>query len=353
VARSGVQKSTPAKAFAPISIEKQVWSLTLLHEARDKWLPGAVQDAVALVDPETIASEIAVTVPHEGRIATQALNVRDEMVFALPCTLRASPRLLGYFRLFIGVSQKQFYQSVTGWSQLKSLEERGECSDAQALMLPAACAVLNQSIAGLLGRGVERDDVDQLPLLTFGAQVDGGYRNFIGTQASVNVFKIVQAVVTASGTATEPISAGAGKGKREIGFSFQNSTGTRVKVIARSDPDIEIVEVRQGDDEVSKVSIEIKGGTDVSNAHNRIGEAEKSHNKVDHKGQRWTIIQFRGVSAEKRKQQSKGTTHWFDFHEILARDGETFAQFIKEIASQCGIPAPDPSQVRQVPLAAS
>ena len=42
----------------------------------------------------------------------------------------------------------------------------------------------------------------------------------------------------------------------------------------------------------NRIAIEIKGGTDVSNLHNRLGEAEKSHQNARLLGftQFWTII---------------------------------------------------------------
>jgi len=48
------------------------------------------------------------------------------------------------------------------------------------------------------------------------------------------------------------------------------------------------------------VAIEVKGGTDVSNAHNRAGEAEKSHTKAKGKGFRdfWTIISKKGLDGQ-------------------------------------------------------
>ena len=46
-----------------------------------------------------------------------------------------------------------------------------------------------------------------------------------------------------------------------------------------TDPDIRIQEEFEPGQLRNKVAIEIKGGTDISNAHNRAGEAEKSHQK--------------------------------------------------------------------------
>ena len=63
------------------------------------------------------------------------------------------------------------------------------------------------------------------------------------------------------------------------------------------DPDVEIREVINGR-EVLKVALEIKGGTDYANIHNRAGEAEKSHQKARnrHASAFWTVIATTGKS---------------------------------------------------------
>ncbi|MFZ3113826.1 XcyI family restriction endonuclease [Methanothrix sp.] len=58
-----------------------------------------------------------------------------------------------------------------------------------------------------------------------------------------------------------------------------------------NDPDISIIEYI-GERIRPLVSIEIKGGRDASNSHNRLGVAEKSHQKAKNRGffEFWTII---------------------------------------------------------------
>jgi len=88
------------------------------------------------------------------------------------------------------------------------------------------------------------------------------------------------------------------------------------------------------------VAIEIKGGTDVSNAHNRAGEAEKSHQKVKKQGFRdyWTLISKTGLSVEKLKQESPTTNSWFDVAQVRARQGGDWNEFRSRFADSAGIP---------------
>src|SRR5438876_5226020 len=86
----------------------------------------------------------------------------------------------------------------------------------------------------------------------------------------------------------------------------------------------------------NKVAIEIKGGTDMSNAHNRAGEAEKSHQKAKKQGFRdfWTLISKSGLSIEKLKQESPTTNSWFDVAQVLARQGEDWKDFRSRFAGE-------------------
>ena len=64
----------------------------------------------------------------------------------------------------------------------------------------------------------------------------------------------------------------------------------------------------------NQVAIELKGGTDVSNVHNRAGEAEKSHQKATGQGYRecWTVIMTRGLNMTTLRSESPSTDVWFD-----------------------------------------
>jgi hypothetical protein len=88
------------------------------------------------------------------------------------------------------------------------------------------------------------------------------------------------------------------------------------------------------------VAIEIKGGTDKSNAHNRAGEAEKSHQKAKQDGFRdfWTLILLKGMDLAKLKRESPSTNEWFDVTQLLARDGEDWERFRDHLARVAGIP---------------
>jgi hypothetical protein len=122
-------------------------------------------------------------------------------------------------------------------------------------------------------------------------------------------------------------------------MSSRQKTSQNRQELRASDPDIRIEE-DFGGTWVAKVALEIKGGTDMSNAHNRAGEAEKSHQKARAKGFRdfWTLIAKKGLDMEKVRRESPTTMSWFDAAQVLGREGEDWKEFRNRIANAAGIP---------------
>ena len=88
-------------------------------------------------------------------------------------------------------------------------------------------------------------------------------------------------------------------------ITIKNAAGREVVIEFATDPDIVIYEnIRPVPRKL--LSIEIKGGTDVSNLHNRLGEAEKSHLKAKAQGYKefWTLLRFKGFDRERAQMES-------------------------------------------------
>ena len=66
-------------------------------------------------------------------------------------------------------------------------------------------------------------------------------------------------------------------------LTLKNAAGRSVFINLSHDPDV-CVQEQVSNQTHHRVAIEVKGGTDVSNAHNRAGEAEKSHQKAKKSG---------------------------------------------------------------------
>jgi len=109
-------------------------------------------------------------------------------------------------------------------------------------------------------------------LLTLGPQLRGARNTELGKAATARTFALLKDIIHDSIVE-----------ETDDSITIVNSAGRGVLIRFSSDPDISITEhLESGDRKL--VSIEIKGGTDYSNAHNRLGEAEKSHQKAKQDG---------------------------------------------------------------------
>lgn len=315
----------------PLSASRQIAFHQLLVAARKSWLLDALKEALKKAPPRIVKEQLSTYVPADVQQILASAGVRDEHVFPVPVVFEAKPTLIGYYRLLLGIPQKSFYKGGTGMGQFKSMESRGLLKRGKRPDLEGFCAAMGESLAALVRQmspQITHRDVTEMPLLTLGSQFQGGNNNTIGKQATLDVFVAVSELVK------DHIQS---EDSRTI--TIKNASGRRVVIALASDPDIRIQE-EFGGQLRNKVAIEIKGGTDVSNAHNRAGEAEKSHQKAKKDGFRdyWTIISKTGLNVEKLKSESPTTNSWFDVAQVLGREGDDWNEFKSRFADTCGIP---------------
>jgi len=319
-----------AKAiFRPPSPARQVRFYQLLVTARKQWFVDALSEALGLADQDTVQQQIREVVPAEIRRILAVAGLRDEHVFPVPAVLEIKPSLIGYYRLLLGAPQKSFYKGSTGMGRFKSMEELGTISK-QAPYLYDFCRAMARPLAELvrqIPRMTERD-LRELPLLTFGSQLQGSNNTLIGKAAMKEVFLAIKEIVARHILETT-----------ERGLTIRNSAGRTVFIALSHDPDVRIQE-EVGDRLQYRLAIEVKGGTDISNAHNRAGEAEKSHQKARKLGfpEFWTIISKQGLDISKLRDESPTTNLWFDVGAVLARTGPDWDEFKQRIAAPVSIP---------------
>lgn len=219
---------------------------------------------------DRIDSELHDFVDNDALQILARHGMRGELLFAIPIVLEKNPRLLGYYRLLLGYSQKGFYTASTGAGMFQSLEERGMLSQKQRNDLPDLCRALNTNAKYM----VEHFDTqmistiffDQLTLLTLGLQLRGGANVQKGSSAISEVFDVVFQIVSSSVIYSNSRC-----------IELKNNSDRIVYIQFSPDPDIVIKEELASDTYRNLVAIEVKGGQDYSNIHNRVGEAEKSH----------------------------------------------------------------------------
>ena len=323
------KKPTP---FKPPGASRQVQFYQLLVGARKRWLMDALSETLKESDQNKVKEQVVKYVPPAAQKTLASAGIRDEHVFPLPAILEIKPSVIGYYRLLLGIPQKGFYKGSTGMGALKSMEENNTASNKQVERLPEFCEAMATPLADLVKQipNLTKQDVSELPLLTYGAQLQGSNNTAIGKKAMQDVFLAMSEIVGKHVINQEPNR-----------LTVKNSAGRTVIIRLSQDPDVAIDE-QVGQDTHRKIAIEIKGGADVSNAHNRAGEAEKSHSKAKERGypEFWTIISKTGVDPGKLKMGSQTTNHWFDVAEVLARKGKDWESFRDRLAGAIGIPIP-------------
>ncbi len=254
-------------------------------------------------------------------------------MFAVPCVLRVNPRLLGYYRLLLGFSQKSFY-SIPGVGRFKSMEGAGTLRAVQDAALGDLCSGLAAASAALLeGIGpsrVSRELLDDLALLTVGPQLRGGYNVRAGTAGIARVFQAISAIVAHATVKSNPQL-----------IELRNAAGRPIFIQFASDPDIRIQEEMAPGTLRNIVAVEVKAGLDFSNIHNRIGEAEKSHQKAKADGyvERWTVVNVDRVDITMARQESPSTDRFYRLSQIDSRKGEEYRDFYNRIIALTGIVA--------------
>jgi len=324
------------RVLNPPGPSRQLGFHQLLVAARKMYFMDALADALGKLDQRRIKEQAAKYVPADVQKLLAASGLRDEHVFPLPAVIEEKPTLIGYYRLLLGAPQKGFYKGGTGMAIFKSMEEMGTMSSRQQAYVPRFCSAMAEPLAELvrqIPKFAERD-LRELPLLTFGSQLQGSNNTQIGKKAMQELFVVITEILEKAITK-----------KESNRLTLKNAAGRIVFVTLAHDPDVciqEQVENRMH----SKVAIEVKGGTDISNAHNRAGEAEKSHLKAKKKGFKdfWTIISKSGLEMYKLAQESQTTTEWFDVTELLARNGRDWEDFRQRLAGAVGIPLGGPKR---------
>jgi hypothetical protein len=320
----GISEGPPT--FPVQSAELQVDFWARLQQIRTRFLAESLAQAVGTLDVGDIDSELTGIVGNEHLVPLTMNGIRGEVFFPVPIVLRAKPQLLGYYRLLYGRSQKEFYKPP--FSRFKPLEEDNRLSTDNEKLLSVLCKSLVATGSRLL-RAIQPmtlNAVHELQLLTVGPQLRGSQNNTIGKGATKQIFTVIAKLVKPHlQTSTDTV------------LFVKNAAGRAVQIAFSPDPDITIIET-MATTSLPSTSIEIKGGTDKSNIHNRLGEAEKSHLKAKDAGftRFWTILKA-SVSLEVAKNESPTTTAFFGLDELLDERSSEYVRFREMLFQTVGI----------------
>jgi hypothetical protein len=312
--------------------ELQIEFSLALAEIRRLYLQDALRDTVRNLHIPALDKQMAGLVPSKALAVLAAHSLRAELIFPAPILLEANPRLLGYYRLLYGFSQKVFYTADTGVGPFKSMETRGTIPKGCAANVPVLCSALIPCGRALLdGIGltrISRHLLDDLTLLTVGPQLRGGANVKKGAAGIVRVFEAIHAIVQSAATSFD-----------ESRITLKNAAGRTVYIEFAPDPDIIIREEMAPASFAEKIAIEVKAGKDFSNIHNRIGEAEKSHQKARARGyvECWTVVNVDRIDIEMARRESPSTNRFYRLSEILRASGAEYTDFRNRVTLLTGI----------------
>lgn len=316
--------------FCPPVPDIQIAFCRQLVRLKNSHLQEALQKTVANANISQIDEELGKLVPKKFLQLLAQYGLRGELVFPVPYILKHKPILLGYYRLLLGLSQKSFYGGL-GYGVFSSMEKRGVISEIQQQDLEDLCRALIKSASILLDSiedtAISKQLLNELSLLTLGAQLRGSRNNELGSAATGVVFKLIKNIVLdhiISSTDAEIV--------------LQNAAGREISIRFASDPDIIITEKFRSGNERNLIAVEIKGGTDYSNAHNRLGEAEKSHQKAKLNGftEFWTLTGF-SIDRKVAREESPTTTDFYFIKQLMDKDSSEYKRFQENIIGLTGI----------------
>lgn len=303
-----------------------------LAEVRNLMLQEALQETIRTLDIPTLDAELAKYAPAHSLQQLAGFSLRGELIFPVPLVLRANPRLLGYYRLLYGYSQKAFYvPAVAG--KFASMETRGalraEIDQELDSFCEEMCDAGAQLLTGILAQPVTLALLNDLTILTLGPQWRGGANNRKGTAGIIKVFNAIRDIVQDQLVTADP--------RR---MTVRNSAGRTVLIEFASDPDIVIREEMRTDSYRNIVAIEVKGGEDFSNIHNRIGEAEKSHQKAKANKyvECWTVVNVDRIDMEMAAQESPSTSRFYRISSLAQAEGDEYQEFRDLVVAMTGIP---------------
>lgn len=313
--------------FPILSPALQLGFYQRLEEAQKRHLLPALLDKVGTLDIARLDQELLALAGSDKVAFIAHSGLRGELVFPTPYLLTSKPALLAYYRLLLGFSQKEFYRSPFG--RFKRMED-DELTPATRKLLKPLCESLIES-AWILVNGLpdlSHGILHSLTLLTLGPQLRGSRNVNLGIEAISTVFALIKSIVSEA-IVTEKVNC----------IEVKSAAGRTFRIEFAPDPDIAIRQTLQDGSLRNRIAVEIKGGTDYSNIHNRLGEAEKSHQKAKSEGytQFWTVINVSGVAPETWKQETPTTTELFELDEITNAKSAAYKQFKEYLVSELGI----------------
>ncbi|MDQ3707486.1 MAG: XcyI family restriction endonuclease [Chloroflexota bacterium] len=315
----------------PLPADKGIGLYQALLEARRLQLHPALNATVSAVGVARLNQELERLVPADALDHVASLGLRGERVFPVPALIEHAPPLIGYYRMLLGLSWLKDFTNKYGYGAWAKAERDGVLSARLRPHLDDFCVRLIEPLVLLVKSMGQFDDRDlnDLALLTLGPTLQGQRNNVIGREAAVRVFRVIRELLDESWITFDVENT-------QLRFVLPNHQA--YEIVAATDPDIRL---NRGIGSAAEpvLAIEIKGGGDFANAHNRAGEAEKSQIKAQQEGyqHRWTMIQMGTLPRATFDTETPTSTAIFEFTEVVQQTGPDWLRFRKLFLELIGV----------------
>lgn len=269
-------------------------------------------------------------------------------VFCHPRLLREHPLLVGYYRNVATLSQKSVGY-LSGVLPQKFENEKGHIPTEEDALKMAK--LFNEHISLIIENALEGFNDKHLSGMLFastGSQIDGSWRNAIGTEAEKIVQKILVKEAIGKNQITTILLRDNHSGIEEFskrssvkqidnitkyrGFTLKN----KKSVLFSSEPDIAILDTNGK----TLAVIEVKGGTDPAGALERYGASKKSFEKsLKDSPKAITVLVASCITpeVEARIKTDKTIAKYYNLTSILTKkeDKRKFLNFVFKSLLKC------------------
>lgn len=260
-------------------------------------------------------------------------NEKPENVFCNPSVIQASPRLITYYRCIALLPQKGLQRLATGTQRLE--EGKGNLNAARAIAVSRA---INSLVSLLIDsdNNWSLEGARSAALLNLGSQINGSWRNEIGTEGGHRVKQLVLALVLenelaasismADGSQTPPKEIE----NEQLVRSVNLSNG--FTIIFSSEPDIAVRDTAGR----LTATVEVKYGLDPAGALERYGAAKKSFEAATHENMRVANVYLAScITPEVRRRiaEDRLVNQEFNLTEVLhtAPRRQEFLNYIRRL----------------------
>ena len=249
----------------------------------------------------------------------------------MPYVLRSQPRLLGYYRLLLCFSQKQFYGERYGFAPFKPMEEKGSLTaNHEAIGYGSSVRRFAAVPSCSLPAPADCREIWSMNsrCLRWVHSLRGSVLNVFGSRATRRVFELIESMV---GSAIVSSSQNASSFKMPPAVSSGSNSATTPTYASG----------KNCHQENSGTSSQLKSKaawiTRISTIAS--GRAEKSHQKARKDGyvECWTIVGVVDLNVELAGKESPSTDRFYYLDRITDRKSEEFDDFRENLLSRVGI----------------